>query len=104
VAPVVERRRSRRFACNFKILISWGSAVLDARVVDISLVGMFVKLDVPLWIGAGFAAQLELPATAQLHCVVRRVEPFRGMAVNYSVPDPSDMERLSATLAVLGRL
>jgi hypothetical protein len=84
--------------------IFWGEAVLDGRVVDISAEGMFVKTEKPLWIGARYAARIEVPDEVKMDCVVRRVEPFRGMAINYSVPDPAHRGALTATLTVLSRL
>ena len=82
-----ERRRASRFRCDLGIAIEWGAASLRGSVVDISIDGMFVELDQPLWIGARFAAQLEFEEPVRLECVVRRVQPLRGMAVTYAVPD-----------------
>jgi len=88
--PQVERRRIERFSCDFEITIEWGAAALRGRVRDISLAGMFVELDSPLWIGARFSAELALTQPVQLECVVRRVQPRRGMAVTYAAPgEPS---------------
>jgi len=80
------RRNIQRFPCDFEITIEWGAAALRGRVRDISLAGMFVELDSPLWIGARFAAELVLSQPVQLECVVRRVQPRRGMAVTYATP------------------
>jgi hypothetical protein len=88
--PPVERRRIQRFPCDLDITIEWGAAALRGRVRDISAAGMFVELDSPLWIGARFAAELALTQPVQLECVVRRVQPRRGMAVTYATPaEPS---------------
>lgn len=88
--PRTERRLIQRFACDLDITIEWGAAALRGRVRDISAAGMFVELDSPLWIGARFAAELALAQPVQVECVVRRVQPRRGMAVTYATPaEPS---------------
>lgn len=92
-----DRRVSNRFSCDIRITMNWGGAVLDGRVVDISEKGMFVEIDKPLWIGAGFTAQLALETPVQIDCVVCRVEPFRGMALTYSVPSQTGRDALKVT-------
>ncbi len=96
-----ERRRSPRFPCAFGITMHWGAALLDGRVVDISIDGMFVEMEQPLWLGASFAAQLALNAPVRIECVVRRVEPFRGMALTYGVPSQAERVAVTATLEQL---
>ena len=78
-----ERRFAHRFPCDLEIKIEWGAASLLGRVRDISDAGMFVEVESPLWIGARFSAELSDPS-AQIECVVRRVQPRRGMALSYA--------------------
>ena len=93
-----ERRSIRRFACDFEITIEWGAAALRGRVRDISNDGMFVELDSPLWIGARFVAELALGEPVQLECVVRRVQPRRGMALTYAVPAESSRAAIASLI------
>jgi hypothetical protein len=82
--PQVERRHLRRLKCDFRIEIEWGAAVLQGHVSEMNKDSMFVELDPPLWIGATFAALLALDAPLKLECVVRRVDPRRGMGLGFS--------------------
>jgi len=83
-----DRRRVPRSKCDVGIEIEWGAAKLRGWVREISTEAMFVELDPPLWINAKFAALLELPVPVKLECVVRRVEPRRGMALSFSSSEP----------------
>src|SRR5580698_7722915 len=85
-------RRPPRFPCAMGITIEWGAAELRGKVVDISAKGMFVELENPLWIGARFAALLELEKPVRVECVVRRVQPMRGMAATYSIFDEAQRQ------------
>lgn len=98
-----ERRRTQRFRCQAGIVIQWGSAALNGSVVDISKDGMFVEISDPLWIGARFAAELELEPPADVECVVRRVEPLRGMALTYSTRNHAARAAVEALFEKLGR-
>ena len=98
IERTAERRRSSRFSCNAAITMNWGDAVLNGRVVDISAEGMFVQLEEPLWIGASFTAQLGLDTSVGIECVVRRIQPFRGMALTYSVPSEAGRAAVAAFL------
>ena len=102
VGQPVERRHTARFTCDFPITIEWGAASLQGNVVDISTDGMFVTLNDPLWIGARFAAQLALEKPVKLECVVRRVQPLRGMALSYLVPDETERETVATVIERLG--
>lgn len=93
-----ERRYTHRFACDLEITIEWGAASLRGRVRDISAAGMFVELESPLWIGARFAAELSLREPVQIECVVRRVQPRRGMAVTYATPAESSRAALESLI------
>ena len=84
----VERRRVPRIKCDVGIEIEWGAAKLPGRVREISTEAIFVELDSPLWMGARFAALLELEKPVRLECVVRRVEPGHGMALSFSSGEP----------------
>lgn len=88
-ATGVERRRERRYRCDLGITIEWGEAGLG-RVSDISTGGMFLSVDDPLWIGARFSAVVALDSSLPVECVVRRVQPRRGMAVTYMVAAEND--------------
>ncbi len=88
-----ERRRHTRFACATDLEIDWGSEILRASVRDISLSGMFVATPAPLWIRAEFTARILLPVVLPVECIVRRVEPGRGMAVEFK--DLTDATRNS---------
>jgi hypothetical protein len=78
--------------------MDWGAAVLEGAVRDISDGGMFVELTDPLWLGARFAARLTLKDAIVLECVVRRVDPGRGMAVSYVVEEDSGQLAIAALL------
>jgi hypothetical protein len=98
----MERRQSRRFAFEAPVEIEYGSAVLRGTVSEISEGGMFIKVDDPLWIGASFSAQVTLDSPHRLDCIVRRVDPGRGMGVSWTAPDDAARERLGRLLADLG--
>lgn len=93
-----ERRRAHRFLCDFDIKIEWGAAQLPGVVREISIEGMFVELEAPLWIGARFAAQMALDRPVDLDCVVCRVEPRRGMAVTFVAAQESGRTAISSLL------
>ena len=78
-----ERRIAPRYSCDFGIAIEWGAAILQGAVKDISPEGMFIEMQAPLWVGARFAAQLALEKPVTVDCVVRRVEPRRGIGTTF---------------------
>jgi len=98
---MVERRSSRRCAFDAPLEIDWGSSVLLARVTVISINGMFVEIDQPLWVGARFEARLGLTPPMVLQCEVRRVIPAHGMGITFQVSDPQGVKRLEALVATL---
>lgn len=99
-----ERRRFTRHAFDANLPIEWGSAVIEGRVRDISAEGMFIELPDPLWVGARFMAKLSLEPPLELECVVRRVEPGRGMGVHFSLEKTEARERLQTLLdSIAGR-
>ena len=81
----LERRWAPRFSFRTSLDIEWGSAVLRASTRDISASGMFIESADPLWVGAGFTANLQLERPVRVDCFVRRVEPGQGMGVSVSI-------------------
>jgi PilZ domain-containing protein len=82
----LERRWAPRYNFRTGLDIEWGSAVLRASTRDVSASGMFIESTDPLWIGAGFSANLQLEYPVRVDCRVRRVEPGLGMGVSVSFP------------------
>lgn len=81
----LERRWAPRYSFRAGLEIEWGSAVLRASTRDVSASGMFIESADPLWIGAGFSANLQLDRPVRVDCRVRRVVPGHGMGVSVSV-------------------
>ena len=82
-----ERRWAPRFRHHADLEIEWGSTVLRARTRDLSSNGMFIESVDPLWVGAGFTAQLTLDPPLRVNCFVKRVEPGRGMGVSIALAE-----------------
>src|SRR5215510_4512903 len=80
-----ERRWAPRFRFHADLEIEWGSTVLRASTRDVSASGMFIESVDPLWIGAGFFANLQLDRPVRVDCRVRRVVPGHGMGVSVSL-------------------
>jgi len=97
----MERRHALRRKFNGKIEIEWGSSVLPGIVRDIGPRGLFIEIALPLWLGAAFMARLIIPPAVSLECTVNRVEPGKGMAVTFAIPEEGDKARLEALLASL---
>lgn len=76
-----ERRRYPRYPFQADIEIQWGEESLPALGTDISLGGMFLATNNPLWLGASFSARILLGEPMQVNCTVRRVLPGKGMGV-----------------------
>lgn len=91
IADPSARRTDRRWAPRYdfraSLDIEWGSAVLRASTRDISSSGMFIESIDPLWVGAGFTANLLLDRPVKIVCSVKRVEPGLGMGVSVSLPE-----------------
>ena len=83
----LERRWAPRYSFRASLEIEWGSAVLRGSTRDISSNGMFIEVPDTLWIGAGFTARLHLPHPVKLDCLVKRVEPGRGMGVSVALAE-----------------
>ncbi len=82
-----ERRWAPRFRYHADLEIEWGSTVLQARTRDLSSNGMFIESVDPLWVGAGFTAQITLDRPLRVNCFVKRVEPGRGMGVSVALAE-----------------
>jgi PilZ domain len=98
-----ERRRETRYPFDAGLEIEWGSSTLAGRVKDISVSGIFFSLSEPLWLGASFAATVLLDPPINVHCVVERVEPGRGIAAKLVIPDPESKDRIAALIQGLER-
>ena len=83
----LERRWAPRYNFRTGLEIEWGSAVLRASTRDVSASGMFIESADPLWVGAGFSANLELECPVRVDCRVRRVEPGLGMGVSVALSE-----------------
>lgn len=64
--------------------ITWGEVTLEVTLRDISASGMYLETSEPLWARAQFSAQLMLPESIRVECTVRRVDPGRGMVVEFT--------------------
>jgi len=93
-----ERRYEPRFPYHAGLEIEWGSTILKGHVREISSDGMFIEMDDPLWVGATFQARLVLNPPLTLHCVVRRVEPGRGIGASVKTTEADGDSRLKALL------
>jgi len=96
----LERRWAPRYSFRAGLEIEWGSAVLRASTRDVSASGMFIESADPLWIGAGFSANLQLDQPVRVDCRVRRIEPGLGMGVSVSLPQ----EQQQTYQELLGKL
>ena len=97
----LERRWAPRYAFRAGLEIEWGSAVLRGNTRDISSNGMFIEVPDTLWIGAGFTACLHLPQPVKVNCLVKRVEPGRGMGVSVALPESESQKVYSDLLSSL---
>jgi hypothetical protein len=96
-----ERRHGQRRNFRGSLEIEWGSAVLRGTVRDIGPGGLFVELIPPLWVGAAFRARLILKPVLLLDFTVVRVEPGKGVAVVYEVPEGSGKAQMEGLLVSL---
>jgi hypothetical protein len=94
----LERRWAPRYVFRAPLEIEWGSAVLRGSTRDISSNGMFIESADPLWVGAGFTAQIALDHPVKIDCFVKRVEPGRGMGVVVNLPDQTNQQRFQDLL------
>ena len=96
-----ERRWAPRYSFRTNLEIEWGSAILRASTRDISSNGMFIESADPLWIGAGFTAQLVLDRPVKVNCSVKRIEPGLGMGVSMTVSESQYEQHYQDLLASL---
>jgi len=97
----LERRWAPRYSFRANLDIEWGSAVLRGNTRDISANGMFIEAVDPLWLGAGFAARLNLDRPVKLDCFVKRVEPGRGMGVSVALSESESQKLYQDLLSLL---
>lgn len=97
------RRRDPRHVVLAPVEIEWGSRTLSAQVTDISLSGMFLEMNNPLWVNAMFTAVVHFPEPLRVDCVVRRVVPGVGMGVQFLRLSPEVQARLMVILQSLPR-
>ena len=64
--------------------ITWGDVTLEATLRDISASGMYLETHEPLWARAQFSAQIMLPESIRVECIVRRVDAGKGMVVEFT--------------------
>lgn len=95
--------RPPRFKYDANLAIYWGSVIMQARVIDVSVEGLFLDTATPLWVGATFSADLMLQPPLRMNCTVRRIEPNRGMAVQIAFPSREIGKRFADLLAELSR-
>ena len=93
-----ERRKFTRYPIQFDVELQWGFEVLPALITDISAGGMFIATNNPLWVGASFTARVALGEPLELHCVVRRVLPGKGMGVLFVDVAEETRKRLEALI------
>lgn len=96
-----ERRKSLRYKFKGDLAITWGGTVLSGRVCEIGPDGMFIEMTNPLWIGAAFSAQLAAEKPMLLDCVVRWIEPRRGVGVSILPPGEEDRKLFAVFLDTL---
>jgi len=94
------RREFERFKFEVKTFVIWQSGKAWGRVTDISRNGLFIEITESPGLGGHFTAHLALRVPLQLHCLVRRVVPGRGVGVGFAVPEES-RERFEALLTAL---
>jgi hypothetical protein len=97
----IERREYLRYQFEAPVTIKWGTTVRHARVRMIGAGGMEIELSDPMWVGAGFLAELALDSPIGVLCEVRYVVPGRCMGVSLVVPEKSHRQQFEALLAKL---
>jgi hypothetical protein len=63
---------------------------------------MFLETDDPLWLRAEFTARLNVGESIEVDCVVIRVEPGRGMDVEFKELPEAEKEQLNLFLEKIG--
>ena len=77
-------RKARRYRFDAPVRIYWGSVGCEVRVRDVSEQGLFLETATPLLVGAVFSAKMPLAPPLRMDCVVRHIQPNRGMGVEVS--------------------
>ncbi|HUJ82863.1 MAG TPA: PilZ domain-containing protein [Candidatus Acidoferrales bacterium] len=95
--------RGLRHAFRTEVEIGWGAEVLKCVTRDIGDMGMFIETEHPLWLRAEFTARLKLGEVLEIDCIVRRVEPGRGMAVEFKDLPEAEREQIDLFLGKLSR-
>jgi hypothetical protein len=62
---------------------------------------MFIEAEDVLWVGAGFRARLKAEKPCWLECMVKRVEPGRGMGVTVELREAQSQHHYQDLLAKL---
>jgi PilZ domain len=89
-----DRRSFTRYPCRIEVAIGWGSNILNGVTRDIALSGMFIEIAEPLWMRAEFTARLSTEEPIEVDCIVRRVEPGKGMGVEFKDLPEAEREQL----------
>lgn len=98
----IDRREHHRASYRAPIEIERGAAIERGRTANLSLGGMLVEMENPLWVGAEFHTRLHLDdAPLEVDCVVTRVMAGTGMGVEFVAMKPGDRERLQKLLETL---
>ncbi|GAC1621562.1 MAG: hypothetical protein PVS2B2_27210 [Candidatus Acidiferrum sp.] len=103
IAGNFEPQRPPRYAYKADLEIEWGSARLRGCTRDVSTNGMFIEAVDTLWVGAGFRARLALDRPVVVDCLVRRIEPGRGMGVTITVAPHQDVNHFHELVAALAK-
>ncbi len=101
--PGFDRREHFRGHCIADVEIQWGSSALRGRTLTVSLGGMLVEMENPLWVGAEFLARVSLEEgePLELGCVVRQVLPEVGVGVEFLDLKPTEQARLHKLVQTL---
>ncbi len=98
----IERREYHRSNLSLEVEIERGSVVEHGWTVNLSLGGMLVEMENPLWLGAEFRARVHVEGKPiEVDCVVKRVIAGSGMGVEFMAMKPEDRERLQNLLGQL---
>jgi len=81
-----------------EVEIGWGARVIKCQTRDIGPDGMYLETEDPLWLRAEFTARLDVGESIEADCVVIRVEPGRGMDVEFKELPEAEKEQLNLFL------
>jgi PilZ domain len=96
-----DRRSFNRRLLRETLEIEWGSRTLTGTVRDIGPRGLFVELEIPLWMGATFLGRLMVQPAIPMNCTVRRIEPRVGIGVTFELLDDTNRARVDVLLTQL---